>query len=168
MQEEHAKKNTHRHQWLVLALLMIVFIGIVFVCRITKSTSLLPNSVVSKINGFVPYFYKKDIPNGYSLDEEAISLDHDVLMIPLITKPDSPTVVLTEQLLPSGLSQQDIQQNGEAVSGTVVPATINTVEGRLVGTMVAKTDHTLILLNAPATVDKNDIVALIQGLQRLR
>ena len=130
-----------------------------------QPATLLPAAMVQQVHDFTPYFYTGQIPAGYTLDTSKASLDQGVLIMPL-TNAGKPSVVLTEESMPSSVSQQDLQQNGSKIAGTIAPATINDIEGRLLGTMIVanKRGRTLILLNAPGNTDKADLTVLLQGL----
>lgn len=131
------------------------------------ATSLLPALIAQKTTTFTPYFYFDKIPAGYSLDTIHISFDDDVLIMPL-KKAGSPPIILTEQAIADNLSQEEVQKNGEAISGTASPATINKVEGRLVGTMFASDHKTLILLTTATNTNEDDLMALLRELKPLR
>lgn len=127
--------------------------------------SLLPERIATQATTFDPYFYRNKIPAGYTFDDSRISFDQGVLIVPL-AKPGSPAITLTEQAAPANVTAENLQQNGARVSGTAAPATINDIEGRLLGTMIVSTQQgrTLVLLNAPGNADKADLTALLQGL----
>ena len=128
--------------------------------------TLLPAALLQQAHGFTPYFYAGQIPAEYTLDTSKATIDQGVLIMPL-TSAGKPSIVLTEQSAPSSVSQQDLQQNGDKVDGTIAPATINDIEGRLLGTMIVadKQGHTLILLNALGNANKADLTDLLQGLR---
>src|SRR5262249_3459271 len=137
--------------------------------KLRQPSSLLPADLVAQVNNFTPYFYPKKIPAGYSLDKTKASFSGGVLIMPL-TKTGSPTIVINEQQIPLTLSDEQVQQNSEKVAGTLGTASINSIEGRLVGTMVvsASNHRTLILLNASGDADKADLTALLQGLRSMK
>ena len=169
MEERPAEPTTRRGSKKRLLLCVTLFVvvlttGSLLFWRIQQPQSLLPEAITAQIQDFTPYFYIKQIPAGYSLDNTRVSFNHGVLIIPL-TKPGNATITLNEQKLPTGLSDPDIQQNGEVVEGTISPATINDIEGRLLGTMLASVDHTMVLLNASGDTTKDDLTALLRGLQ---
>jgi len=158
----------YRYRWWVGGIIGCV-LGLlaIFVWQSSQPKSLLPADVAQKIHGFTPYFYKS-IPAGYTADLKHLVYDNGVLMVSL-TKDGGSPVVLTEQAA-TNLSTQDLQQNGEPVQNTAASASINDVEGRFVGTMYAKNDHTLILLTSTSNTDaaKSDITLLLRALQPLR
>ena len=129
----------------------------------TKDTFLLPADIGQQVTGFTPYFYNNRIPAGYALDAARSSYGNKVLMLPL-TKSGAATIVMTEQHLPDSLSDEAIQQNGESVASTAGKAAINSIEGRLVGTLIIRDRKTLIIFNAPGEAAKDDIRALLQAL----
>jgi hypothetical protein len=152
---------------LVIAAVICVAVAVVGFMLLTKSSFLLPASTVQQVTGFTPYFYNGSVPAGYTFDASRITYGSNILMLPL-TKSGSATIIMTEQQLPDNLSDQDIQQNGESVTSTVGKASINTIEGRLVGTLIVRDRKTLIILNAPGEASKDDIRALLQGLVPVR
>lgn len=162
-------KNATR-RWVVIGVtLCTAAAGGVALWQLNKQQSLLPDSVVKKIGAFTPYFYNQRIPAGYSLDREHTVYDHNVLIVTL-TQASDPSVVITEQPLPSDLPE-DIAFKGdktEKVETTNGKAVMNDVEGRLVGTMITNDRTTLIIINTTHKTYKNDMVALLQGLVALR
>lgn len=133
----------------------------------TQNALLLPSTIMQKINGFTPYFYVTNIPAGYTVDQKTMVYENGVLMVPLAKK-DSPNVVITEQAMPTRVTKEELQKNGKAVSETAQPATINDIEGHLVGTMVDAGNHTLVMINSPSESNNADITLLLQGLRPLR
>jgi hypothetical protein len=131
-----------------------------------QPNGLLPAGLTKHITSFTPYFFKSNIPAGYAVDTGHTQYSEGTLFITL-TKAGQPSLVLTEQPMPSNLTDQDIQQNSSSIKNTSDPATINDIEGRLVGTMVARARNTLILLNAPGNASKDDLTVLLQGLEPL-
>jgi len=161
-------KSMYRYRWWVGGIVGCALGALaIFVWQSGQPKSLLPAGVAQKIHGFSPYFYK-NIPAGYTADLKHLVYDNGVLMVSL-TKDGASPIVLTEQAA-ANLSADDLQQNGEPVQNTVAAASINNVEGRFVGTMFAKNEHTLILLTSTSNNDaaKSDITALLRGLQPLR
>lgn len=162
-------KSMYRYRWWMAGIVgcILVLLGIL-AWQSSQSQSLLPANIAQKIHGFTPYFYKK-FPAGYTADLKRIVYDNGVLMVSL-TKDGGSPVVITEQAISANLSMQSLQQNGEAVQNTAAPASINDVEDRFVGTMIAQNDHTLILITATSNDDavKSDITLLLRGLQPLR
>jgi len=151
----------------IVLLGVLLSAGVVLKRVSTHTATLLPAAVSQKAQGFTAYFYAKAIPEGYRLDTAHISTDAGVIIMPL-TKPEYPTIVLTEQALPDNADQLGLQDNGQKVAGTLAPATINDVEGRLVGVMIVRETKTLILLNAPGNGNRADMAALLQGLRPVR
>jgi hypothetical protein len=157
--------------WYVVAgvLVLVTVLAVAFVVwrPFTKqSPSLLPASILQQITGFTPYFYTDQIPAGYAFDSSKIVFDGRVLLVPL-TKPNEPGVVLSEQAFPSKLTDQDLQQNGEPVRFTAGTASINTIEGRLVGTLIPNDRKTLVLISSQSDQIKDDLTTLLQQLQPL-
>lgn len=151
--------------WLVGAGLVVVGVGLGWYF-LARPVALLPASITNRIYGFSLYFYEHNIPGGYNVDASQVIYSGQVLMVPL-TKPNAPTIVLTEQPLPN-IPDDNIQQNGEGVTVSTGKATINNIEGRLVGTLIPSDRHTLILLNAPGEANKDDLKVLLQELRPLK
>jgi hypothetical protein len=143
--------------------LLLAIIGLL-TWQLLKPAPLLPKSLTSQVTTFTPYFYTGKIPAGYTLDTAHASYSQGVLMLPL-TKNGSPTVILAEQY---GTQIKNLHEGGDKVENTNDPASINSVEGRMVGVMDASAHHTLIIFNAPSGVDKDDLTALLQALKPLR
>lgn len=175
MEEDHpgkpVQRRGHRRRNLltIAGVFLLIGGGVILgvYLRANQNRSLLPARVVQQARDFTPYFYLNSIPAGYALDTTHISTDAGILIVPL-TSQGRPTIVLTEQRLPDNAAHLGIQDNGQKVTGTNAPATINDVEGRLVGTMVVDSQKTLIFLNAPGNADKGDITALLRGLQPIQ
>jgi hypothetical protein len=160
-----------RYKWLLIGTGVVVVLacgGLGAWWRFIRAVPLLPPAIVSQIHDFTPYFYFHHVSGGYTIDKAHISFESNILMVPLTGPNSSTTVVLTEQSMPPKLSAQDIQFNGTGVDGTIYPATINEIEGRLVGTMIDAKHRTLILISAPEGVGREDISLLLQGLKPLR
>lgn len=165
--------------WLVISKKTLIIAGAVFVVicivlswrffwRPNQPHSLLPTTIAKQITNFTPYFFFDKIPDGYSLDEKNISFDQGIIIIPL-TKSGSPTIVLTEQVLPSNLSQDLLEQeDSKKIKDAALPAIINKVEGRMVGVMTSKQDRLLLLLNAPDAVRTEDMTGLLQALKPVK
>ncbi len=149
--------------WAVLGLLLLGTGGFL-AWQSLSSEPLLPPEITQKITGFTPYFYERRVPGGYTVDQSRVLYDGQVLMIPL-TKAGVPSIILTEQQLPQNLPDENVQQNGESVTVTTGKATINNVEGRLVGTLLARQHRTLILLSSPNDTNKDDLKMLLQKLR---
>ncbi len=173
MDHEDLHEQSRPWRWLaglLAAVLNGLDVGGVAVWRLhIHPQSLLPAEVAGRVSGFPLYFYSRRIPGGYGLDAGRVSSNEGVLIMPL-TKLGGPAITLTEQAMPAKLSDDELQQNGDKVSGTAGPATINDIEGRLVGTMLATQagQRVLILINAPGSADKADLTALLQGLRPVR
>jgi hypothetical protein len=137
--------------------------------RLQSPSSLLPATATRQVSGFTPYFYKRSIPAGYQFDASQIQYSAGVLIVPL-TKAGSPRLVITEQPLPKDLSEKNLaQDNSTRVKNAAASAYIHSVEGRWVGVMPVSGTKTLILLNSTsAEMDKDDLSALLQGLQAVR
>jgi hypothetical protein len=150
---------------IIAALVALLVGGIVLLGRQpAKEASLLPADIRQKISGFTLYFYKNKIPAGYAVDTAHISYANQILMVPLV-KSNSPAIVLTEQTLSPNLSDEDIQQNSEQVENAAGKASINQIEARIVGTLVVRSNHTLVILNGPEGTNKEEVKALVQGLE---
>jgi len=132
-----------------------------------KPTSLLPVSISSQIHGFTPYFFYKTIPNGYSYDASSTIYDQGVLIAALKGR-DGSAVTLTEQAMSSSLTDEKLFGDIEAVGGTDGKATVNDVDGRIVGTMVSSDHKTLVLLTAGQATNKNDVISLLRGLSPVK
>lgn len=157
-----------QHPFKAIAILFAIFfacliLGVVYF-RTNKTDLLLPDSVTAQIKDFDVYFYSGSIPAGYSLNKSLVKFEGGVLMARL-DKQGGPSVTLTEQMLPAKLTDQEIQQNGTTIHDTAGPATINDVEGRLVGTLISPNRKTLVLLNSPGDTSKTDLTLLLQGLR---
>ncbi|HSW66648.1 MAG TPA: hypothetical protein VLI54_05925 [Bacillota bacterium] len=150
----------------LLAALCLIVIG--FALRYTlQPKSLFPGALARQSNHFVPYFYFDKVPAGYTLDVSKSSANDTALLMTL-TKAGEPPLVLSEQQLPDRLSREEIFQNGEKVDVANGRATINSVEGRLVGAYTPSEHDLLILLNAPGQASKDDMKLLLQALKPVR
>lgn len=171
MKEESAGRHIlGRQKLLLIAVGIIAGIliagGIVF-WHAHQRQSLLPEEFTAQSVPFQRYFYFDSIPAGYTLDGPSSRYSGGVLLVSL-TKPQQPPVVITEQKLAENMGIESLMEGGEKITGTAVPAVINTVEGRLVGILADKDGKTLILLNTSSNTDKQALRALIQGLKPLR
>lgn len=131
------------------------------------SRQLLPEAITAPIKTFTPYFYLDSIPHGYAVDKGNINLTANLLSVPL-TKSGAPTIAVTEQPLAPQLSIDDIKKNATEVKGGPAVAYVNAVEGRLVGVMPVQSTKTMVLLNAPDSVSKDDFYDFIKSLHSLR
>jgi hypothetical protein len=143
---------------------VIVFVGVIL-WQVMAPKPLLPNSILSQLHNFSPYFYFDRVPAGYTVDIAHANANGGLLFVPL-TKQGSPTIVLTEQQMPTKLTNQDIQQGGKKVESVEGSATVNSIEGRQVGTLITSR-KTLILLNGPEDTSMDDLAELLRGLKAL-
>ncbi|HKU18301.1 MAG TPA: hypothetical protein VJP80_03420 [Candidatus Saccharimonadales bacterium] len=127
-----------------------------------RAPGLLPSTITAQIRTFTPYFFVGQVPAGYAVNSANITFDQGVLFIPL-TKSGAPAITISEQLVPKSVSSDTMQQNGQSVPTSIGNATINSVEGRLVGTFIV--DKTLILLSSPSDSNMNELTVLLQGLR---
>lgn len=152
------------------AAVVVLALGVVLAGRLAarpQATSLLPPSIIAQIKSFTPYFYTDAVPAGYSMKTTQISFERDVLIVPL-NSPNGPPLVLSEQAMPGNLTPEAVQQNGSPVSTSVGKATINDIEGRLVGTLIPTDKRTLILISGAEKADKNALTSLLQQLKPVR
>jgi len=163
---EKKRRIGGRMRWmLIMGALVALSAAGVLTWRLTRpASSLLPASITKQVTSFTPYFYFNSIPADYTLDITHASVRDDVMFVPL-TRAGSSQVVLTEQLLPSTLHRDDVQQNGNPVDNTLGTATVNNIEGRQLGTMIV--GKTLILLSGSTDTSKEDLIKLLQGLKPL-
>lgn len=157
--------------------LIVVGVALLFICLVlswwffwkpNQSHSLLPATVAKQITNFTPYFFFDKIPDSYSLDEKNISFDDGVVIMSL-TKPHNPTLVLTEQTLPTNLPPNLLQEkDSEKVKNTAAPAIINKVEGRFVGIMTSQEHELLLIINAPGNMRTEDISSFLQALKPVK
>ena len=141
----------------------LVGLGWAFGWQTPNKSSLLPRNITQQITSFTPYFYEQQVPSGYIMDQSKVVYKDQILMVPL-QKANAATIVLTEQPMPPKLPDEHIQQNGEDVSVDTGKATINDIEGRLVGTLITRDRQTLILLSSVGEAGKDDIKTLLQKL----
>jgi hypothetical protein len=94
-------------------------------------------------------------------------LTQNLLSVPL-TKNGAPTIGVTEQPLPQQLSIDDLKKNAAEVKGGPVTAYVNAVEGRLVGIMPIQSTKTMIVLNVPDSMSKDDFYDFLKALHPLR
>jgi hypothetical protein len=147
------------------AVLALLGVGVLAVLHFaSKPASLLPPGIAKQINGFTPYFYYKQVPGRYAVQTAQITYGNGVLIVPL-EGPDGTRLVLTEQAMPADLSARAVQQNGKAVETSTGKATINGVEGRQVATLIPYRGRVLILINATAETNPDDLGALLQQLK---
>lgn len=151
--------------WTLVATGIVVGTGAWLILRPTLVKPLLPKSITSQITGFTPYFYNEAVPAKYSFNPKAVQYNSGVLIIQL-TKPGSPDVTLTQQALPAKLSPTTLLEKGTKLTTLAGSATVNSVEGRLLATIVSSSKpQTLILINTAETTSKTDVTALAQSLQ---
>lgn len=133
-----------------------------------RPSSLLPKDISSQSQNFEVYFYAHSIPAGYSVDQKHATYNQGVIFVPLIKGKD--TITLSEQAMPSELSPKALQQNGEVVDRVIGEATINKVEGRLVGTFISPDGKTLALLTTDDDSDssKSILELLLRDLQHIK
>jgi hypothetical protein len=157
-------------RWLVLALLALLALGgfVALFWRL-ETPKPLPTSVLKSITGFTPYFYAREIPAGYSVDTAHIVSSADLLIVTLIS-PGAPSIVLTEQPTDTSLTTEKLQGEGERVDvGNVADfATVNKVEGRLVGVVITRDPKTLVILNTSSADAKDALVSLLRSLKPVR
>jgi hypothetical protein len=155
-----------RKFWIPLAAAAVIIAVVVgFAWHSIFRSSPLPSWITAQSVGFAPYFFTGRIPAYYKIDTAHITYSQGLLFIPL-TKPGQPTITITEQGMPQTLSISDIQQNSEAVDVAGGSASINTIEGRLVGTFINADHKTLVVLSSTdSEINKDDLRLLLQGLQ---
>ena len=157
-------------RWLVLMLATFgALVGFVALFWHLAAHSLLPVPVLKNITGFTPYFYAKEIPAGYSVDTAHIVSSANLLIVTL-TGPSGPAIVLTEQPADASLTAEKLQGQGERVDvGSVADfATVNNVEGRLVGVLITRKPKTLVILNTSSQDAKDTVVGLLRALKPIR
>lgn len=151
-----------------LFIILCLTVGGILFLKAGQPQSLLPESVAKQTTQFTPFFFFDKIPGNYSLDTSSISFDQGIAIIPL-TRPDSPSVTITEQLLPENFSPDLIRQdNSQQVKDTAAPAIINKIEGRTVGIMTSDEHNVLLIINAPGDMSAEDMTMLLQGLKPIR
>jgi hypothetical protein len=122
------------------------------------------SSIVGPVSGFTPYFFPDQIPDQYTVNKDHSLFSGQLLQITL-EKVSGSVLTLTEQTLPSGLSARTLLSGGSQIKGAVGPATINAVDGRLVGTLLPSDHATLVLITGPQSASLNDISDLIRALR---
>lgn len=147
--------------------LLLLATGWLLAWQLTKSPTLLPAATTQQITGFTPYFYNNSVPAGYTFDPAALRFTNGILVATL-TKQGAPSITMTQQRLPADLTDDAIQQNAETVATNVGKASINTIEGRLLGSFIVRDRNTLILFNCSGDANKDDIRALLQNLVAAR
>jgi hypothetical protein len=143
------------------ASLFLAAVAILFLNR----TSGLATIAHGQIEAFTPlYFAHETPPDGYKLDREHSRYDGNLLQM-TIAKPGGAPVVITEQARPAKLDPDQLLTNTSAVKGTAGAAGVTIVEGRVVGTMLPAGMQTLVLVNAPGSVDESDVSDILKSLR---
>jgi len=128
------------------------------------AASLLPAAVSKKVDAFTPYFYRGRIPADYHADTDHATYTAGVLMMSL-TKVGAPSLTLSEQAMAKTIVEDDLFINGEKVDvNGSAKASVNSVEGRLLGVFLSGDRKTLAFLTTTSDMNKNDLKALLQEL----
>jgi hypothetical protein len=163
--------NTARRRRAVLSAAVVVLVlGISLASYLAirpRTAPLLPVNIIAQVSGFTPYFYSGTIPAGFTAKTADISYEQGILLIPLV-HPSGTNLVITEQSLPADVTPESIQQNGTPVKTHIGNATINDIEGRLVGTLIPSDKRTLILITATDKSNKPALTSLLQQLTPIR
>ena len=164
----HRKKSKKKYLFGLSILLAAVVIGGGFwAWRTMQPKPLMPKDISSQITTFRPYFYFDEVPADYKLADSRFDKEFGVALFSL-TKLGRPAITIAEQPLSSELDPNQLLKGGESVRDTAGPATINSVEGRLVGIMVDTENKTMILLNTTTDAEKQDIKDLLKGLKPIK
>src|SRR6476469_8965359 len=147
--------------------LALVAAGWLLAWQFTKSPTVLPPTITHQVTGFTPQFYSDTVHSGYEYSPGGVVYARGILTVTL-TKKDAPAITMTQQHVPADLSDDAIQQNAEAVATSIGKAAINTIEGRLLGSLIVRDRGTLILFNTSGDANKDDIRALLQNLRPAR
>jgi hypothetical protein len=159
--------TTKRNGLIVVGITVIIIVCLSLALLLPKSSpSMLPPSLQKQAKDFTPYFFEGSIPAGYRLNESQATYDNKVLITPL-SRPNGPTITITQQPMPSKLSENNLLANGEKLQTDAGPATLNDVEGRFVGTIITHDPKVLIIINTPNDTNKSDVSALMRGLVKL-
>lgn len=150
----------------ILAIAIIVGGGF-WVWQATRPKFLMPKDISSQVTSFTPYFYFDEVPAGYKLADSRLDKEFGVALFSL-TKLGRPAITVSEQPLSGSVDPNKLLKGGESVRGTTGPATINQVEGRLVGIMINTDNKTMILLNTTSDAEKQDLKDLLKGLKPIK
>lgn len=145
----------------LLGAVVLATVAILYLNRTTGLATITPD----KIKAFTPlYFAHETPPDGYQLDRQHSRYDGELLQITL-TNPGGAAVVITEQSRPAKLKADQLLSNTSAVKGAAGPAGVTAVEGRVVGTMLPNGVQTLVLVNAPGSVNASNIGDILKSLR---
>ncbi len=157
-------------RWLIAAALALpALVGFVVLFWRLETPPLLPQPTLKNVTGFTPFFYTKEIPAGYSVNTNHIVSSPSLLIVTL-TSPGGPDIVLTEQPADASLTAEKLQGEGERVDvGNVADfATVNNVEGRMVGVLITRKPKTLVILNTSSQDSKDIVISLLRALKPVR
>lgn len=137
----------------------------------TGTTHTLPTTVTSKITTFKPYFYKDNLPGGYTLDPTTIdySASEGVLFATLKNGKGN-TIAFTQQGLPDNLANQTREQF-QKVMGADGEAYITYQGSKMVGGLFSNAQNgkrTLTLLVANDPIEESVMSDLLRGLRPIQ
>lgn len=142
-------------------------IGIVGWNDASTPPSLLPDATITQME-FTPYFYRSDIPFGYSATPANMSYSRGLLSVRL-TKPNSPDITISQQKLPNQLRPEDVLAAEKKLDVPFGVGTINQVEGRLLGSIVTDDPQPiLILISSQSSENQAIVIALTEALTKVR
>lgn len=137
-----------------------ILTAVIAIIYIQQHTGL--SAITGHIDAFTPYYFRHNQPpDGYQVDKSETKYSDGLLAISL-TKNDQ-SVVINEQAAPSGLNPDTLVGKGTKIKDAPGLAAISNVEGRTVGVLLPTGSHTLIILNANAGFDHDQMTDLLKA-----